>query len=1330
MNLRDPRKFVLQRVGRLVSWFAGLSLGSLFFGILLTLIILAVFVRTEFFQKNLRDRVVELAQKNLQLDIEYESAEIEVFRLYPRLSFRKVRMEEARSKTPLMIDRVSVSISAFVSIPLLLFQRIHIASAEVEGLQFSLTETKTLNDWMKRLNPARREESKTQSSSFSANIEEIHFQNFKLFVDLSDKDVLKQKISGQFELRDFRLSFDQEEILFEGEFPVRNLELGPIQVESGEMRIVEGRYLGRRLAFERLTVTSGEDEIDLSGTVTGFEKPALNLKASASLEIGNYSKIPAKGRLDAKMRYQGIWKQGKGSFEFALKEGFIKSRQFDAVEGQLRIRERELDVLDFEFKRGSERITAKGAVGIEGQKSELNLKLQDLDLPQWLALIEDHLGVWRGRVSGNLDLRGDILAGAIEGDARLRAIGYEVHTEEGGLRYAAPDAQVESKLNFKSWEEGVVQSSVTTAFSQWTSSMRWDAKEFWIDWKGKTDGPMGRLFYFDLETRGDIEGFYGGPFRAMDLKIVPRLKTIKLNDQIFKNLRGQIDFDEKRQFVANPLEADEFKANGGFLFPRVGETEFFNFSFETKSMSLRTILNSLPMTKSWAIKPEATAATKAFFHGLLDEPRASGEIFLERFRLENESESRTIQSKFRFESGYFRAFDINFEGPSDSGNLKADLLVSTARIEALKLTGRRLRLADWANVFGLQSPIQSRADMDFSFDASAGNLSLESVLKETSMGSQVQGDSQISVRSSRASFQLNAQLFGGLVRLSTAPENSSIFRLELKRWDLSSVFEELNRGGISWKHSGSGSCRMPAPRPRAASDLLDYLPSFELFQCNLNFSESALERGGAQLLRLEPFDLGLDKKASQSIEWSSPLIVLSAARQRLELSGRFRSPQDLVIRMQGRAPLDALSYFFDETARSEGVLEIDGVWSARGYSGAISLSKGLLVFKESPILLREVEAIVRAQNSNFELQSLTGSLREGSLSASGRLQLKGFDLEAMQLTTQLNGTLIEPDSGIRFRSSGPLFIRLEKGQGKVSGQLSISEGRFRKRINLRADLAKMFTPDRSKYEFYVRESSFFDPWRLDIALSTSEPFQVRNNIAEGDFDAQMRIQGTIREPRVIGSAGALRGRFNYFNRSFEIRTATAQFNNPNSNIPRYDIRADTEVGEYRIFISVVGDAATQKVSYNSDPPLAERQILSLVSTGTPPSTSEQAIQDDRTTSAAYAGISFVTGQLQDTIESALSTDFGIQRFQIYPSFYEETGKTELQLKVGTDLIRNRLSLNYSNYLSATGGHLVELDLRVNRSLSLVGSWRDTQKEQRQNISGDIGGDLLFRFEVE
>lgn len=198
-----------------------------------------------------------------------------------------------------------------------------------------------------------------------------------------------------------------------------------------------------------------------------------------------------------------------------------------------------------------------------------------------------------------------------------------------------------------------------------------------------------------------------------------------------------------------------------------------------------------------------------------------------------------------------------------------------------------------------------------------------------------------------------------------------------------------------------------------------------------------------------------------------------------------------------------------------------------------------------------------------------------------------------------------------------------------------------------------------------------------------------------------------------------------------MRSGAVRFQNPDSNIPNYDIRSDTEIGDYRVQMRLEGGLGSQKITYSSDPPLSEKDIISLISFGIPASADEIKGQDQKR-SVSFTGLSFVTGGLQDKIESRLSQDLGIQRFQLGPAFFEETGKTELQFTLGTDLIKNKLAINYSNFISAPGGHRVELDFRLNRNVSFIGSWRDVREEQGKGgeSSDDFGGDIRFRFEFE
>lgn len=1331
-SLGSQGRKIWRRIGKIFSWFAGLSLGSVFVGLLICLSVLAIFVRTEFFQNTLKERIVTLSQENLQATIEYSQADVSIFRLYPKLSFYDVRIVDQQTGVDVKLARVSVSISALVSLPLLFFQQIYISTAEVEGLQYELTDTEILRDWMDRINPGR---SQRGLSTFTTTVREILFNDFILRVDLSEKDIFKRKISGQFELEAFEVQFEGDDVIFEGSFPFRQVQVGDWQIPDGEMSLDEATYNASGLRFRSARVESGEDYLELSGGFRDFENPFYDLRLELGAHLERFIPDHGSGFLEANLRYQGPLKKGKGAAELKMGAGRLRTRSFESLTTKLRLRDGLAEVLELQVKSGAEAVQASGTIGLwDRSKTALRVQLQNLDLSKTLGMIQDHLYFWRGKVNGTSDIRGDLLAGDVKLKLDATVEGFEIRNSNQSLRYAAPTSKADITLTAKNWLNADGDIFVNTEHSQWKSKIRWSDKDFWIDWFGETNGPMGKLFFFDLQTVGPIEGFYGGPFKSMDLKIVPNFSKMELNGYTLRNVRGQIDFDEKRQFVANPLLADGLRAEGGFLFPRVGEPQFYRLDFEVTNQQLLPLLNALPQTVDLGLKPLATFQAEGILEGRVDNPDGVGTIQLQDIRFSEEAGlGRSLKTQYRFDDGVFKIFDLLIQTSKDGGRISGEIDFISSAIPRAKLIGSAVRLSDWLLLMGVEVPLQSSLDFSLTYLDQNDFLDLNARFFDTVLGSRPQPPSDLEVKSEAGRLTWRGGLFDNKLRFASGvvTRNEIPTSLVLNEFNVMSFSSIFDHSALSWRLSGEGDCRIVVSSKNSRRSLLKRLlfdPA--TLECDVNSKPSTILRGSGSIHRIDRFSLNIKGQSGAPLRFSSEGLTIQTGRQRLQLSGFYQSADQLDLNLRGRIPLDTAAYLIPSVSRSDGVLDLNGNWNGRGYTGSAVIQEGLINFKESPILVRDLQANLMASNSNFELSGLRGSLREGDLEASGRFRLKNLSLENLQLAVQLNGTLVEPVEGVRFRASGPLQVRQDANGGQISGELTVYEGRFLRRINVRGDLAKMLQRQERTYEFFVKEESVFDPWKLNIGLNTSEAFLIRNNLGEGEVEANLRVVGTVKEPRLQGSMGIVRGRFSYFNKNFEIRTGSAQFNNPDSNIPRYDIQADSEIGEYRVFINVIGDANDQKISYSADPPLPEKDILALVSYGTPPSSSDQAVNDDTRTSAAYAGISYVTGQIQERIETTLSSDFGIRRFQLYPSFYEETGKTELQLMVGTDLIRNRLALNYSNYLSATGGHLVELDFKLSRNVSLVGSWRDTQNDQKQNISGDLGGDIIFRFEIE
>ena len=1331
---KRPKKDKKWGVGRVLSWLAGLSFGTPVALILVVLIALSIFFRTDFFQTRLRDAVVHSAEKSLELEITYSEARVRVLSPYPTINFLGLKLHHEATKTDVEIGKVMVEISMFWSIPLLFFNKIYISKAEIEDLSYILTDIKVINRWLKKLKP----EKTNIPLDFETLIGSISFKNFNLELDLARGQLGPDAIRARANLENFEVRFDTEALTMDGRLHLESIAYKGYEFRKLDLELREAELLGERLRIKKFNLVRDDDFVALSGEIKRWSDPIIDLSVRSELEIEkHFSFENLHGRLSLESNFRGPLKSLEGAGKLSLTRAGFRSKNIDELSLSWKQAIGEFSIRDILIKDQDETVQGHASFDYFNKaKLDLRLNLLNSRLGSYLGIVENHLGYWGGKINGDLSLVGQLGADQpLKLAADLEVDGFQVNQgQTQDLVYGIDKARTKIQLELSAAAANFT-AEVNTPNSDWEATGEWDTHNFGLRWDSEIRGEVGDLFWFKLAGQGRLPGSYSGPFDHIVLSVNPDLKEFKLNEHVLKNLKGELRL-EKRRLYANPLSADGLNLEGGLYFEpgQKGRTLFSDFDFNFSQQNSLTALNSLPQTSSWVVKPESFASGSGHLTDWVEQPKGSGNILAENLRIGNDPTSgRRAKTNWVFDAGVLYFNDVYVETSREGGGVLGKMSFLVSGIRDFHLTGKRVRLADWLSVFDANVPFQSLLNFKLDYDITDDSMNASFNFLETMIGSRIQRPSALNIQTISESTRISADIFEGEIHidLHSKAGGVAVVGLEINDWAVAALVRELLENGVNLSLNGSGVCNLEfEPLTMKRQSFVRLLVPPKSLNCSSQIERSDVTRGKLVLHSIDPFRLELEKMGAEDATWRTDRLRLLSGKEELIASGSFQSFRKLNVSVDGRTRLESISYFVPFISRSEGKFETHGKWTEKGFTGVIALDNGLMLLQSSPILIRNVTTRLRAQDSMFDVGQLTGDIRDGGLTASGRFQLKGLDINFAYLNLQMNGPLFEPDSGIRFRATGPLNLKVENNDAVLSGQLSVYEGSYRKRINIRTDILSIFERKPDKYKFFAEEDSFFDRWKLDVGMKTSEPFVIRNNLAEGTVDLDVRVKGTIKEPILDGRIGLIRGHFNYIKQTFDLQSGSLQFSENQPNIPRYDIRAETEIDDYRVFITLQGDDKDQKVFYSSDPPLNEKQILALVSYGTPPEIDDQPAQDDSTKSAAYTGISFVTGSLQDTIEGTLATDLGIRRFQLYPSFYDETGRTELQLTVGTDLIKNRLQLNYSNFLSVSGGHQIELDLRVARSVSLIGSWRDTNQTSNTTLSGDLGGDLIFHFEFD
>lgn len=130
----------------------------------------------------------------------------------------------------------------------------------------------------------------------------------------------------------------------------------------------------------------------------------------------------------------------------------------------------------------------------------------------------------------------------------------------------------------------------------------------------------------------------------------------------------------------------------------------------------------------------------------------------------------------------------------------------------------------------------------------------------------------------------------------------------------------------------------------------------------------------------------------------------------------------------------------------------------------------------------------------------------------------------------------------------------------------------------------------------------FGDWKLDLTLRTRDPFLIRGNLATGSITGEVRVGGTLGQPRPTGTLDI---------HNFEAELPLSRFKIPSGKIifhpeapfePRLEIRGRSVLRPYEVNIFISGTTANPLISMSSNPPLPENEILTLLATG---STSSQ-----------------------------------------------------------------------------------------------------------------------------
>jgi translocation and assembly module TamB len=446
---------------------------------------------------------------------------------------------------------------------------------------------------------------------------------------------------------------------------------------------------------------------------------------------------------------------------------------------------------------------------------------------------------------------------------------------------------------------------------------------------------------------------------------------------------------------------------------------------------------------------------------------------------------------------------------------------------------------------------------------------------------------------------------------------------------------------------------------------------------------------------------------------------LAGEGTQLQLTG-YLGVKDQAIDLQatGDANLGILQGFFRDL-RSRGTAslkaQMTGPFSNPVFAGSATLSDGRLRHFSLPHSLESINGVLSFDASGIRVDEVTARLGGGNVTFGGRIGLNGVEIGDISLTANGERMSVRYPEGFRSIVDVNLGLQGTMNALLLNGTVVVQDGVWSKRIETSPDLFNLTGSASSSLGTTTAAPTL--PLRFDVAITAASSLRIQNNVANMVASADLQLQGTYDRPLLFGRAEIERGDVLFEGNRFIVTPGgSIDFFNPSRIEPFFDIEAETRVRRpgqpYRLTIGLSGTTTRFSYSLNSDPPLPEVDIISLLF-GQNFDLHDAELRSLRSGAAQQSeeallreGLArFITSPISAPVSRALGEAFGVDTVQITPTLGNETDSLTPSARVVIGKrISNRAYLTFARALgnsSSTRDQVLVLEYDQNDRLGWV-----------------------------
>lgn len=355
---------------------------------------------------------------------------------------------------------------------------------------------------------------------------------------------------------------------------------------------------------------------------------------------------------------------------------------------------------------------------------------------------------------------------------------------------------------------------------------------------------------------------------------------------------------------------------------------------------------------------------------------------------------------------------------------------------------------------------------------------------------------------------------------------------------------------------------------------------------------------------------------------------------------RYNGPADTLWRLTGLEMLD-ISGPVAVGADATGTLSNPQI------RGSLRTERARLESAVTGTVVENIQASGRFGGSRLVLDSFNGTTKKaGRVSGRGTFDLsaeRGFGMD-VRVDAQA-AQLIDRDD-LKAQVTGPITIRRDASGGSISGKVDLVSGAFKLgSATAVSQVPRLVVREINRPEDEAQPARGLEPWRLDLDVSGNNRLLVTGLGISSEWSADLKIGGTVTNPRINGRADLIRGSYDFAGRRFDLERGTIRFFGETPVNPVLDIAAEGGIQGLNATIRVTGRGQKPEISFTSTPALPQDELLSRLLFGT--SITNLSAPEALQLAAAVASLNNTGGGL-DPI-NAVRTATGLDRLRILPA---------------------------------------------------------------------------------